>query len=486
MVGITSYGAYIPRYRLGRKTIFAAMGWFNAATAALAKGEKAVANYDEDSITMTVAAATDCLDGFARNQIDGLYLCSMTLPYAERQNAAICAEALAFKKEIRTADFGASLKSGTTALIAACDAVRSADTNTFMICAADSRLGQPGSNLEHTFGDGAAALMVGSDNVTAELKGSYSLTVDFPDYIRSQTERFPRAWEERWIRDEGYQKIIPKVVNGLLQKYNLAVGDFTKVIISCPNYRVLQSICKKLGVTPEQFQDNLAADVGDTGSALALMMLVAALEEAKPGDKLLLISYGTGGDALFFEVTDQIEKVKAPIGIKGHLSLKKELDNYAKYLVFRDLIPVGVGIRGEEKPFVRLSMTHREGQTLTALCGSKCKECGTPQYPKQRVCINPDCGTTDQMEDYYFYDKKGRINSYTGDNLAFSWDPPGMYGLIDFEEGGRLYLDITDGDLDSLKVGTPVKMSFRRRYVDEKRGTFAYFWKAVPEQEKSN
>ena len=88
------------------------------------------------------------------------------------------------------------------------------------------------------------------------------------------------------------------------------------------------------------------------------------------------------------------------------------------------------------------------------------------------------------MENYFFYDKVGHITSYTGDNLAFSWDPPGMYGLIDFKEGGRLYLDITDCDLDSLKVGTPVKMSFRRRYVDEQRGTYAYFWKAVPVQEK--
>jgi 3-hydroxy-3-methylglutaryl CoA synthase len=480
MVGITSYGAYIPRYRLSRKTIFAAMGWFNAATAGVARGEKAVANYDEDSVTMTVAAATDCLNGFSRDEIDGLYLCSMTLPYAERQTAAICAEALALRKDIRTADFSASLKSGTTALIAACDAVRSGDLSNFLVCAADARLGKPGGSLEHTFGDGGAALMVGSDNVIAELKGSYSLTRDFPDYIRAEGGRFTRSWEERWIRDEGYLKTISEVTAGILGKYNLSIGDFAKVIISCPNLRVLQGICKKLGVTPDQFQDNLAENVGDTGSALPLMMLVAALETAKAGDKILVASYGTGGDALYFEITDQIEKTNGAMGVQGHLGLKKNLDNYAKYLVFRNLIPVEVGIRGEEKPFMRLSSIQREGQTLTALCGSKCKQCDTPQYPKHRVCINPECGAIDQMENYFFYDKVGHITSYTGDNLAFSWDPPGMYGLIDFEEGGRLYLDITDSDLDSLKVGTPVKMSFRRRYVDEQRGTYAYFWKAVP------
>ncbi|RLB32921.1 MAG: hydroxymethylglutaryl-CoA synthase [Deltaproteobacteria bacterium] len=485
MVGITSYGAYIPRYRLNRKTIFSAMGWFNSATAGVARGEKAVANYDEDSVTMAVAAAQDCLKGCVRDEIGGLYLSSTTAPYLERQNAAICAAALALRPDIRTADFGASLKSGTTALIAACDAVKAGDIKNFLVCAADSRQGKPGSNMEHTFGDGAAALIVGKDDVIAELKGSHSITSDIIDYRRTQEEKFIRGWEERWIRDEGYGKIIPRAVNGLLEKHGLKIGDFAKVVISCPVSGALKGICKKAGIAPTQLQDNLMNSVGDTGSALSLMMLVAALEKAKPGDRILVVGYGNGGDALFFEVTDQIEKAKDRIGIKGHLEQKKELDNYSKYLVYRDLIPVEIGIRGEEAPPVRLSLMHREGKTLTALMGSRCKVCGTPQYPKQRVCINPDCGAIDQMEDYYFYDKIGHVKSFTADRLAFSIDPPAMYGLIDFDEGGRLYLDITDCDPDSLKVGMPVRMSLRRRYADKRRGIYAYFWKAVPVLEKN-
>jgi uncharacterized OB-fold protein len=89
------------------------------------------------------------------------------------------------------------------------------------------------------------------------------------------------------------------------------------------------------------------------------------------------------------------------------------------------------------------------------------------------------------MDDYYFYDKVGRVKSFTADRLAFSINPPAMYGLIDFDEGGRLYLDITDCDLDELEVGTSVYMSFRRRYADKRRGTYAYFWKAVPILEKN-
>jgi hydroxymethylglutaryl-CoA synthase len=485
MVGIISYGGYIPLYRMNRKVIFDAMGWFNSANAGVVRGEKAIANYDEDSITMAVGAALDCLNGCARNDIGGLYLSSTTLPYLERQNAAICAAALALREDIRTADFGASLKSGTTALIAACEAVAAGTNENFLVCAADSRQGKPGSSMEYTFGDGAAALIVGKDDVIAELKGSYSITCDIADFRRTQEERFIRSWEERWIREEGYGKIIPEAISGLLKKYDLQVRDFTKIVISCPVSGALKGIGKKLGIEPTQLQDNLMNSVGDTGSALSLMMLVAALEEAKAGDKILLVGYGNGSDALFFEVTDHIEKARDRMGIKGHLDHKVELDTYAKYLVYRDLIPVEIGIRGEETSPVRLSLIHREGNTLTALCGSRCTMCGTPQYPKQRVCINPDCGAIDQAEDYFFYDKIGRVKSFTGDSLAFSIDPPAMYGLIDFVEGGRLYLDITDCNLDSLKVGTYVKMSFRRKYADKRRGVYAYFWKAVPILEKN-
>lgn len=480
MVGITSYGAYIPRYRLSRKTIFTAMGWFNPATAGVAKGEKAVANYDEDSITMSVAAAQDCLAGIERNMVGGFFLSSTTAPFLERQNAAICAKALALRPDIRTADYNACLKAGTTSMLAACDAVNSGSVANFLICAADTRLGKPGSNLEHTLGDGAAAFLIGSENVIAEFKGSYSLCHDFVDFRRTADQPFIKAWEDRWINVEGYAKIFTDAISGLLDKYNLNIADFAKIAIACPDIRTLQGIAKKLKINQDQIQDNLMNEVGNTGTALSLMMLGATLETAKPGDKILVAGYGSGCDVLFFEVTPHINNLPAKMGIQGHLKLKKELDNYAKYQVFRELVPVEVGIRGEDIPLTRMTMIYREGKSIACLCGSKCTVCETPQYPKQRTCINPECKAIDQMEDYYFYNLTGRINSFTADNLAFSWDPPGMYGLIDFDKGGRLYLDFTDCDLNTLKVGLPVKMSFRRKYIDKRRSVYAYFWKAIP------
>ena len=212
------------------------------------------------------------------------------------------------------------------------------------------------------------------------------------------------------------------------------------------------------------------------------MLLVAMLEEAKPGDNILLTSYGNGAEALFFKVTEEIEKVKDRERLKKCLASKKELTSYEKYLAFRGIIPVEVGSGGEVAP-TQLPLTWRERKVILALYGSKCKRCGTPQYPPQRICVNPACGAVDEMEDYRFSDKRGILFSYTADHVASSIDPPLLYGMIDFDGGGRFVFELTDCERDLLKIGMPVEMSLRRKYLDESRGIHGYFWKAIPIRE---
>lgn len=480
MAGITSYGAYIPWYRMNRKIIFDQMGWFNAATAGVARGEKAIANYDEDTISMAGSAALDCLTGQTRGDIDGLYLASTSLPFAQRQNSIVVADALDLRHSVRTADFTGSLKAGTAALLAALDAVGSGSGGSWMVAAGECRVGKPGSAQEHTFGDGAGALMLGSKNVIAEFKGSFSVSYDFIDYRRLTEERFLHAWEDRWIREEGYGKILPEAVAGLLKKFNLTMSDFAKVVIPCPMTAWNKGFAKALGAKDEQIEDNLQAAVGDTGAALPIMMTVAALEKAKPGDKILVLGYGYGCDALYFEVTPEIEKARDRKGIRGHLAKRREFNTYGKYLVFRDLVPLEVGIRGEIIPPTAMTILWQGGRTVSALVGVRCKACGTPQYPKHTVCVNPACEAVGQMEPYRFSDKAGKVVSFTGDNLAFSWDPPSIYGLVDFEGGGRLFMDFTDCKIEDIKVGMPVELTFRRKYSDKVRGYYGYYWKVTP------
>ncbi len=478
MVGITSYGAYIPWYRLNRNIIYSAMGWLNPAT--LTPGEKAVANYDEDSITMAVAAAIDCLNGLDRGKIDGLYFATTTSPYRERQNAGIIAAALDLRPDIRTSDFSDSIKAGTGALLSAYDAVKAGSVKSVIVCASDCRLGKPGSAQEEIHGDGAAALLFGDSGVIASLEGAYSLSHDFMDHWRAAEDRFDRSWEDRWIRDVGYNEFTSEAISGLLKKYSLNTKDFAKVVYPCLYTRAHADIGRKLGFERGQLQEHMFATVGNTGAAYPSMMLVAALEDAKPGDKILVASYGNGADAVFFQVTQEIEKARERRGIKKHLASKKDLASYERFIASREVLTIETGGRGEETAATSASTLWRHRRAIEALVGSRCKRCGTRQYPPQRICVKPDCGAIDEMEAYRFSDKQGHIIGYTGDSLAFSINPPQMYAMVDFEGGGRSWFDLSDCDLDSLKVGMPVEMSFRRKYHDAARGVYGYFWKAMP------
>jgi len=483
MIGICSYGGYVPRYRLNRKLIFASIGWMSPGNIANARGEKAVCNFDEDTITMAVAAGIDCLKGLDRAKMRGIYFASTSLPYKERLNAGIVAAALGLNEHVRAADFSGGLKAGTTAILSALDAVEAKRISNIIVCSSDCRLGKPASAQEMIFGDAAVALLVGDQDVIAEFKGSFSTTYDFVGHYRGEFTKFDRQWEDRWIREMGYDQFIPEVVKCLLDKYQLKISDFAKVIYPCHYGAERKKLNKKLGIAPEVEQYDFMTEIGDAGTAHPLIMLASALDEAKPGDKIMVVSFGSGCDAIYFEVNKRIENKRDRNVISASLANKTELDNYEKYLVWRNILPADLGLRAEEDLWTRWSVLWRERKAILGLWGSKCKKCGTAQYPPQNICVNPECGAINEMEDFCYSDKIGRIISYTGDILSVSYDPPSIYGHIQFDVGGKYLFDFTDCDLNSLAIGMPVYMTFRRKYYDKKRDIAGYFWKAIPMRE---
>jgi 3-hydroxy-3-methylglutaryl CoA synthase len=483
MSGIVSYGGYIPRYRLNRGAIYDAMGWLNPATIANARGEKAVANFDEDAITMAVAATIDCLRDRDRSALGGTYFASTSLPFKERLNAGIVSAALGLNDHARGADFTGGLKSSTTAMLAATEAVASGGADNLVVAAAECRLGAPASPQEMIFGDAAAAFVIGSENVVAELKGAYSTTYDFVDHFRGPYARFDRQWEDRWIRDLGFEFIIPDTLAGFFAKHPVKIGDFAKVIYPCHYGAERRKLNKRLGISEEQDQPNLLTEVGDSGSAQVLVMLAHALEQASPGDNILVVSFGSGSDVLWLEVTERIKDGSAARGISGHLAAKRELDKYGKYLVWRDILPAELGPRAEEDIWTRWSFDWRQRRAIYGLFGSRCAACSTVTFPPQRICVNPECSAVDQVEEIRLSDKSAKVFNFTGDNLAASNDPPAVYGTVEFSTGGRYQFDFTDCEVEELSIGMAMEMSFRRRAYDAKRGISRYFWKAVPARE---
>lgn len=473
MVGITSYGAYIPLYRLSRAEISQAWG------GPPIPGEKAVANFDEDSITMAVAATIDCTKGIKVQTIDGLYSASTTSPYKEKQAAATIAKALELRRDVFTTDFANSLRCGTTALRAAMDAINGKSAKSVVVCAADTRMGLPNGTKELEFGDGAAALLLGSTGIIATIDHCYSINDEIIDMWRAEEDVFVRSWEDRFVREKGYNDVVIEAVSSTLQKYKLEAKDFAKAIFFSPNPGAVTGVAKKLGFDVKtQVQDTLYSTVGNTGAALSLMLLVAALEEAKPGDKLLLANYGDGCDVYILTVTEEIEKVrkvKGRHGIAKHLEAKQALTSYEKYLRWRKIVPTEPPARPPHGVPSAVALW-RDSKGGLALCGSKCKVCSTPQYPKQRVCM--ECGTKDQMEDYRFADKEASLFTFSVDNLAASPAPPTVTSVVDFKGGGRVVCDMTDRDLSQVKVDMPLEMTFRLlRHVD---GINDYWWKCQP------
>ena len=483
MVGITSYGAYVPRRRLTRMAVLTSMGWFAPGLMMSAQGERAFCNWDEDAMTMAVAAARDCLTGMDAKSVDAAYLASTSLPFKDRQNAGILATACNMPEEgLVTADMTASTKSGTTAVLTAIDALKGGDKNNILVAASDARPTKAAWFFQLWYGDGAASVMLGRDNVIAEFKGSHSVSCDFVPSYRGATAKFDYGWEERWIRDEGYTKIIPAAINGLLKKSGLTMDDISKVVYPCfLSKRIHGGLGKLIGASPDKIVDNMAEVMGDVGAAHPLAMLITALEQANPGDKIIMASFGQGSDALLFEVTDAIKDLPARKGMQGSLAHRKQEDNYSKLLKWRDLMNVDMGIRAESRKQTALSALWRDHKLVLGLVGGKCTACGTPQIPRARMCVNPACHKVDTQEDYEFADQPAIVKSFTGDMLAVSVEPPAIYGLVQFTNGGRIMADFTDCELGEVKVGMPAKMSFRIKYYDNDRDFYGYFWKAIPQ-----
>ncbi|MBI2863779.1 MAG: hydroxymethylglutaryl-CoA synthase family protein [Chloroflexi bacterium] len=480
MIGITAFGGYIPRLRLSRKSIVQHIGWLNPAIAGGAQGERSMCNFDEDSLTMAVAAALDCLVGQNKQGVDSLYLASTTLPFADRLNAGIVSTALNLRDDIVTADFGSTQRAGTTALIAGLQAIKSGDKKKVLVTASDKRETKAASPYEMWFGDGAASVLLSDENVIAEFKGSHTVSLDFVDHYRGSLKQYDYNWEERWIRDEGYAKIVPQAIRGLMAKLEITMADVDKLIFPCFIKREHAGIAKALGATPEKVVDNMHEVCGETGVAHPLAMLVSTLEAAKPGERIIVAGYGQGCEALYFQVTDAIQDLPPRAGIRGSLASKETTDNYMKFLKWRNLLLTEAGIRGEAPTQHPLTAMWRQRKQLLGLVGGKCRKCGTPQFPKTDICVNPECRTAHTQDDYEFATVPATVKTFTGDNLAASVNPPNIYGMVQFQGGGRLVADFTDCKLADVKVGMPVKMSFRIHAEDKERGFTGYFWRAVP------
>ncbi len=445
MVGITSYGAYVPMLRMP----LAAIGG-----GAVKPGgpEKAVANWDEDAVTMAVAAAIDCLRGVERASVDGVLFASTSYPLKEKQGAALVARALDLRRDVMTADVGDSLRAGTTALRTAVDAVKAGSAKRVLVVAGETRMAAPRSALEPSLGDGAAAFLVGAEDVALALAASHAVADEIIDVWRTEGDPFVHAWEDRFVVDHGYRASVREVVRGLLAKTGLGAKDFAKLVLYGPDARSHGALVRELGFEPAQAQDALFGKVGNAGT---------------------LVGYGDGAEAFVLETTPVVERLEGRRGVGWHLARRAELPSYDLYLRFRQLLAT----EHDRRAGAGISATKhfRDRDDDVTLAGLRCRRCGCVQYPRQRVCFR--CFARDDFERVRLSDKIGAVKSFTFDNFAGSPSPPLVATVVDVD-GARLYLQMTDASPREVKLDLPVELTFRKMH--EAGGTPNYYWKCTP------
>ena len=478
-VGITAYGTYVPRLRVSRAAIASATAWLDPSIVAKGTGEKAVCNWDEDTVTMAVEAARNCLESGFSGLVTSVSLGTTTSYFDDRANAAVVAEALGLGAMVGTAEYCGSRRSATTALISGFGSASLGDET--LVIGSDQRHARPGSPQELTYGHGAAAVTIASNGEPiARYINHHSIAHDLVDIYRSRESGVDYVLEERWAREKGWFEIVPAAIESILSKANIQPNHIHHTIIPAPSQNVAAGIAKRCGLSIDTLAESFHDSVGDTGAAHPVLMLAACLADSKPGEFVLLIGFGQGCDALLLQVTDAMPSYQLKRGPLNVIKNRKSEENYLKYLAFSDQVSVHTGMRAEHDKRTAHTVAHRKRAMIAALAGGKCSVCETVQFPLTRACVNPNCRAFDTQELYSLRDSPASVKTFTEDWLAFCPCPPLMYGNIQFANGANIMMEITDTEPGQLSVGLPVHPVFRIKDTDERRHFRRYFWKVAP------
>jgi len=336
-VGIIGYGAYVPRYRLPATEV--SRIWKGGKEAGPVK-EKSVPGVDEDVITMSIEAARNAVK---RAQIDpkelrAVWIGSESHPYAVKPSSTIVAEAIGAPVSIQAGDWEFACKAGTEAMVAAIAMVGAGMGRYSLAIGMDTAQGRPADALEYTAAAGGAAFILGpADESLATIQATYSYVTDTPDFWRRPHQRYPEHGQ-RFTGEPAYFKHISEAATCLMDEAGLKPADFDFVVFHQPNSKFPQRVGAQLGFTPEQIKTGLLSPViGNTYAGAAMIGLTAILDVAKPGQRILMVSYGSGAgsDAFLMETTELVSQRQGlAVGTQEYIARRTEVD-YGMYVRLR-------------------------------------------------------------------------------------------------------------------------------------------------------
>ncbi|WP_214103694.1 OB-fold domain-containing protein [Acrocarpospora catenulata] len=461
LTGITSYGVYVPFYRLNRGDIGTSLGLPGLT------GARPVAGYDEDSTTLAVEAARRTLrriPGFAPAE---LWFATSRPAYLERSNASAIAMALGLPEELAAYDAGGAIRSGAGAFRAALRAPA-------VVTLADLRYGLPGSEDELLGADAAAAFTTG-ENPVAELLGGASRTMELLDRWRTPGAIRTRTWEERFGVEE-YLEVVQAVAEAAAKEAGLEPSEIDHVVISGPHTRAVREARRRFD--PARLAAGLADDLGYAGTADFGVRLCAVLDRAEPGQSILAVLAADGADAFVFRATPELAAYRAQGAERpgGVLPL-----GYPDYLTWRGLLDREPPRRPEVKsPAPPASW--RNMRWKFSFTAARCAACGIRNLPPRRICLG--CGAVDQGEPVAMRDVRGTVATFTDDWLSESVQLPAKVVAVDFDGGGRFEFEMTDAPGREVAIGDRVAPVFRLASVAS-NDIRNYIWKVRPHEEES-
>lgn len=463
-IGIAAVGGYLPMLRLDRKLAARELAWSGLAMPRT--GHRAVAGWDEDSVTMAVEAARELV----ATPPKALRFASTSAYFTDRAQGGLVIEALGLPARVRTTDLANCRRAGTSALL---DALLSGQDE--VVVAAEKRETQPGSAAQFAYGDGAAAIRIGPDPA-ARLAGYASLTSDFVDRYTSRDHPTPYAYEERFVRDTAVEKLLIPAIEAACAAAGMEPAMVAHAACVEPVAHCWKAVAKRLRCAAPNHCEALASRAGDLGAAHPLFALGMALAAAKPGDFVLLVGFGSGVDALIFEVTAPVPGARETAAL---LAEGEVIRDFVRFLNLTGAVSLDWGMRAEFEQKAQATVLERVGRDTIGFIGGR-DSAGNVQFPKSAIPVNPAIAGPEPLADVRLADEEASIVSVTADRLNFSPDPPFDFGLVQFDNGARVLMEMVDRPADGFKVGDRVRMRLRIKAQNIRLGFRTYFWKAAP------
>lgn len=342
--GIVGYGFYVPKWRITAQEIARVWGKDGKhVSKSLGITEKAVAGFDEDTATISIEAARMALEqsGIDAQKIEAIYVGSESHPYAVKPTATIVCDAINAGPDLTAADLEFACKAGTAGIQMCAGMVESGMIEYGLAIGADTAQGRPNDALEFTAASGGAGFIIGkkTSEVIAQIVDTYSFTTDTPDFWRRQHAEFP-SHAGRFTGEPAYFKHLVSAAKKIMEKNKLKPSDVDFFVPHQPNGKFPEQAAKILGIDKTKLEQALLTPlIGNTYSASSMLGLCTVLDVAKPGDTILLVSYGSGAgsDAFILKATKNIEKKRAPVPLRETIKEKEYID-YAKYAIYRKKI----------------------------------------------------------------------------------------------------------------------------------------------------